>query len=238
MARPRKCRRVCRLPENEGFVPLSKDEDAAVVVLNVDEYETLRLIDKEGFSQEACGEFMHVGRTTVQQIYASARYKLATALVEGRRLQISGGDYRLCSGDGDGFGCERCHKRCHQLKVKGGKQMKIAIPLDENQMDVCPVLARAPYFLFWEKEQVSIVENPAASAQGGAGIQVAQFLVDQSVTVLITPRCGENAAEVFTAADLKIYKSAHAVAMDDLNAYLNGKLEMLTHFHGGYQGIR
>ena len=45
--------------------------------------------------------------------------------------------------------------------------MKIAIPLDENKTDVCMVLARAPFFLFWEDGQQTIAENPAAQAQGG-----------------------------------------------------------------------
>ena len=57
--------------------------------------------------------------------------------------------------------------------------MKIAIPLDENRQDVCIVLARAPYFLFREDGMDTVLENPAAQAQSGAGIQAAQFLVEQ-----------------------------------------------------------
>lgn len=116
--------------------------------------------------------------------------------------------------------------------------MKIAIPLDENQTDVCMVFARAPFFLFWEDGEKSVAENPAADAQGGAGVQAAQFLVDQMADILITPRCGQNAAEVFQAAGMKIYKSANKAAADDLVAYQDGNLEELTHFHGGYHGIR
>ena len=39
---------------------------------------------------------MGVARSTVQQVYDTARRRLAQALVEGRRLHISGGDYVLC----------------------------------------------------------------------------------------------------------------------------------------------
>lgn len=116
--------------------------------------------------------------------------------------------------------------------------MKIALPLDEDRLSVCPVLARAPYFLFSTNGEESIEENPAAQAQGGAGMQAAQFLVDRGVTVLITPRCGENAAEVFKAAGMEIFKSANKAAADDLSAYREGKLEVLSHFHGGFHGIR
>ncbi|MCD8196220.1 MAG: NifB/NifX family molybdenum-iron cluster-binding protein [Lachnospiraceae bacterium] len=114
--------------------------------------------------------------------------------------------------------------------------MRIAIPLDENRQDVCVVLARAPYFLFQDDEEKSVVENPAAQTQGGAGIQAAQFLVDNDVSVLITVRCGQNAADVFAAAGIKIYKSVHKTAADELSAFAAGKLEELTQFHGGFQG--
>ena len=91
MPRPRKCRKVCWLPDNDGFVPVRGGEELTPIVLNVDEYESIRLIDREGFSQEQCGEYMRIARTTVQQIYAAARKKLADTLVEGLSLRIEGG---------------------------------------------------------------------------------------------------------------------------------------------------
>ncbi len=117
MPRPRKCRKVCSLPDNGGFVPLQCGTERDPIILSVDEYEAIRLIDREGFSQEQSGEYMNVARTTVQQIYTNARKKLADALVEGRPLIISGGDYRLCDGKGSycGYGgCHGHHAGCRQ----------------------------------------------------------------------------------------------------------------------------
>ncbi|MDI9506633.1 MAG: DUF134 domain-containing protein [Clostridiales bacterium] len=110
MPRPRKFRKVCRLPDNRGFVPMRHIPDQEPVILNVDEYEALRLIDREGFSQEECGQYMNIARATVQQIYANARKKLADALVDGRLLTISGGHYRLCDGNESHCGCGGCHR--------------------------------------------------------------------------------------------------------------------------------
>lgn len=239
MPRPRKCRRVCRLPATIEFGPVGQEAEGQPVLLTIDEFEALRLIDKLGLSQEECSAYMQVARTTVQAIYSSARKKLAEALVDGRRLRIEGGDYRLCEG-GEGFcGCGRCH-RLDISPEKGSEKeensMKIAIPLDENKQDVCIVLARAPYFLFSQDGQESIVDNPAAQAQSGAGLQVAQFLVDNEADVLITVRCGENAAEVFQAAGMKIYKSLGSSAREDLEALAQNRLQPLTHFHGGFHG--
>ena len=116
--------------------------------------------------------------------------------------------------------------------------MKVAIPLDENKQDVCPAFGRAPYFLIWEDGKQQILTNPAAASEGGAGLQAAQFIVDQGVKTLITPRCGQNAADVFRSADMEIYKSWGTGALDNIKALQDGKLEKLTHFHAGYHGLR
>ena len=52
---------------------------------------------------------MEVTRATVQAIYGSARHKLAQALVQGRELVIGGGDFVICTGEGQGCGCGHCH---------------------------------------------------------------------------------------------------------------------------------
>lgn len=52
MPRPRKCRKVCCMPKNTEFVPAGNIGANGVIIMTVDEYETVRLIDREGFSQE------------------------------------------------------------------------------------------------------------------------------------------------------------------------------------------
>lgn len=111
MPRPRKCRKVCCLPKYDEFRPVNVAvNQTEPVILTVDEYETVRLIDNEGFSQEECGEYMRIARTTVQQIYTEARKKIAAALVNGQPLVIKGGDYRLCDGNEVYCGCGGCHR--------------------------------------------------------------------------------------------------------------------------------
>ena len=110
MPRPMKWRKVCCLPESSKFGPLDlKVDDENVVRMTVDEYEAIRLIDLEGFTQEECAKQMDVARTTVQGIYAKARKKVAESLVNGKVLLIEGGVYRLCEGfrNGCGRGCRK-----------------------------------------------------------------------------------------------------------------------------------
>ncbi len=110
MPRPIKWRKVCCLPQNNKFGPLNQSlNDENHIKMTVDEYETIRLIDLERFTQEECAKQMNIARTTVQGIYIEARRKLAESLVNSKILIIDGGEYRLCNGVGNGCGrgCRR-----------------------------------------------------------------------------------------------------------------------------------
>ncbi len=96
MARPRKCRCVACEPEVTFFkpqgVPLKNLEH---VVIGVDELEALRLSDFLGLSHEEAAREMNVSRPTVTRMLARAHQLLADALVHGKAIKISGGDYQL-----------------------------------------------------------------------------------------------------------------------------------------------
>lgn len=116
MARPKKCRRVCQLPRWGSFGPTAGGEGQ--VVMTVDEFECLRLIDWEGMTQEQCAAQMMVARATAAAIYEGARHKLADALVNGRTLTIAGGQVALCPHREDCCGrcgrgeCGACRRAC------------------------------------------------------------------------------------------------------------------------------
>lgn len=118
--------------------------------------------------------------------------------------------------------------------------MKIAIPVDDNHMEtnVCMSFGRAPYFLIYEIESGKsvFIENAAANSQGGAGIKAAQTVVDNKTDALLTPRCGENAAEVIQAANIKIYKTMNSSLKESIDAFKDGKLSLLDEIHAGFHG--
>lgn len=122
MPRPRKWRKVCCLPGADLFGPLNGiDEPMDEIIMSVDEYEAIRLIDLEGLNQEECAERMQVARGTVQSIYKEARSKIAQALVIGYRLRIEGGDYQLYDDEERVVGCHRCRRgrmgRCFEKET-------------------------------------------------------------------------------------------------------------------------
>ena len=107
MPRPQRCRRICCEPEFEKFSP-SGAGDTGSVVLTLDEFEVIRLVDLEKQTHEQCAKQMDISRTTVTEICESARQKIADCLVNGKKLIISGGNYRLC----EGGAVKGCGKKC------------------------------------------------------------------------------------------------------------------------------
>ncbi len=118
--------------------------------------------------------------------------------------------------------------------------MKIAIPVDEKDMgtNVCVSFGRTPYFLIYDTEskESRFLDNSAAASSGGAGIKAAQTIVDNKANALLTPRCGENAADVLKAADIEIFKTTTAPAKDNIDAFIAGKLSLLDEIHAGFHG--
>ncbi|HQB63986.1 MAG TPA: NifB/NifX family molybdenum-iron cluster-binding protein [Sedimentibacter sp.] len=118
--------------------------------------------------------------------------------------------------------------------------MKIAMPVDEKTMEssVCISFGRTPYFLIYDSEtkESVFIDNSAAASQGGAGIKAAQTVVDSQAGALLTPRCGENAAEVINAANIKIYKTINDSIKDNIAAFEEGKLSLLDEIHPGFHG--
>ena len=81
MPRTTKCRKICSYPDYYSFVPEEADkEKIETVMLSLDEYETIRLLDHEGLNQEECAARMGVARTTVTAMYECARKKLVGAV--------------------------------------------------------------------------------------------------------------------------------------------------------------
>ncbi len=97
MPRPPRCRRICGAPQVDTFCP-NGCEDTEPILLTLDEYEVIRLVDLEQQTHEQCAAQMDISRSTVQEIYESARRKIAACLVHGKPLHITGGNYRICGG--------------------------------------------------------------------------------------------------------------------------------------------
>ncbi len=109
MARPRNQTTIQLPPRVKSFMPVGYyANETGIVNLNIEEYETIRLLDYEDLSQVEAAEYMNVSRPTLTRIYERARKKMATALVEAKQLTIEGGtvQYKGCWGR-----CRKCRSR-------------------------------------------------------------------------------------------------------------------------------
>jgi predicted DNA-binding protein (UPF0251 family) len=96
MAKPKKNRFVLQPPSVVYYkpqgIPLYQLEQ---VILAVEEYEAVRLVDYEGLQQKDAAERMKVSRATCARILESARHKIAAALTGGKAIRIQGGSFVL-----------------------------------------------------------------------------------------------------------------------------------------------
>jgi predicted DNA-binding protein (UPF0251 family) len=111
MARPRKDRIVAYNPDVSYFKPRGIPMvDLDEVLLTIDEREAIRLADLLGYSHEDAGERMGVSRATFGRIIQKARQQIADALINGKAINIEGGNYRLVM-DRRLFLCQDCNSQ-------------------------------------------------------------------------------------------------------------------------------
>ena len=178
MPRPCKRRRVCGHPSSGRFGPAEQAHGQPEVLMGLDEFETIRLIDLEGLTQEQCAAQMNVARTTVQAIYGTARRKLAQCLVNGRALVIEGGDYELCSAasaqECPGWGCRG---RCRWSNCQTDKEeniMKIAVTYDNGQ--IFQHFGHTEQFKLYDVEDGKVTAQTVVDAGGEGHGALAQVL--------------------------------------------------------------
>jgi predicted Fe-Mo cluster-binding NifX family protein len=90
-----------------------------------------------------------------------------------------------------------------------------------------PVFGRCPTYVFVDTEtmQFEAVPNPAIAAGGGAGIQAAQFVIEQGAQAVLTGNVGPNAFNVFQAAEVPIYLLGGGTVREAAEAYKSGQLQ-------------
>lgn len=216
MARPTKSRKVCRLPLCDRFQGREHLSDG--IVLSVEEYETIRLIDYMGYSQEECARKMEGSRATIQALYTEARKKMARFLIEGISLKIEGGNYMLC--EAPCLGEKLCEHKTQ--KLKGDHHMKIAVTY-ENGL-VFQHFGHTEQFKIYEVMDGKIVNAEVVNTNGQGHGALAGFLAEAGVSVLICGGIGGGARNALAAAGIELFGGAFGSADMQVAAYLAGNL--------------
>ena len=112
MPRRKRQRRLLAPPSIKGFSVFGSKKRTEQVVLYFEEYESIKLLDFDGLTQEEAAVHMDVSRPTLTRVYEAARNKVAKAMVEGRDLLIRGGNFHF---DENWFCCNSCKAKFNLL---------------------------------------------------------------------------------------------------------------------------
>jgi len=196
-------------PIARAFLPSTADTDPgqSAIHLLLEEWEALRLVDYLGVEQSAAAESMNISRQSVQMLLASARSKIARAIVEGQSLQIQAAPKITLS---------------KILANQRNLKMKIAVTCQDKQ--VFPHFGRTPEFYIVSAEDGKIISEQfvAAPAQGHGAL--VGFLADQGVDCLICGGIGGGAVNSFRAAGIQIYAGASGEVKEQVLSLLSGQL--------------
>lgn len=214
MARPSKNRFVCRIPNCQEFRPATSQADSVTLLLSVEEYEVLRLIDYVGRTQQEAADQMNASRATIQALYSQARKKLARFLVEGTNLHIQGGNYELCSQT------NTCNK---DKKRKGEFTMKIAVTYENGE--VFQHFGHTEQFKVYEVEDGKIVSSEIVDTNGQGHGALAGFLFNSDISVLICGGIGGGARNALAEAGIELYPGASGNADAQVESFLQGNLQ-------------
>lgn len=225
MPKPQRCRRICHEPK---FVEFSPDgiENADTVSLSTDEFEVIRLVDYENKTHKECAAQMDISRTTVTEIYENARRKIADSIINGRRLVISGGNYRIC--DGSAFSC--CGKKCRKQKqyfksknsLKGEYTMRIAVTYENGE--IFQHFGHTEQFKFYDVENGKVTATQVTDTNGSGHGALSGFLTANKVDILICGGIGGGAQTALSEAGIQLYGGVSGSADDAVNALTAGTL--------------
>lgn len=232
MPRRRKCRKVCHFPDTVEFFSDQERDGKDTIIMSVDEYETIRLIDKEEMSQEQCSEFMGVARTTVQKIYENARKKLASVIVDGLPLRIEGGDFLLCDGNNQNCIYRDCYKyeiNQKYTKSKGEQIMRIAVTYENGE--IFQHFGHTKEFKVYDIENNEIVSSEVVDTNGSGHGALAGVLTALKADILICGGIGGGAQNALAAAGIKLYGGASGSADEAVEALLYGNLAFDPNVH-------
>ena len=183
MSRPVRCRKIRALPEFYSFSP--EDGATGEVCLSLDELETVRLLDCAELTQEEAAREMDVSRTTVTALYEAARKKIADCLLNGRRLVISGGAWKIESSEMPTY------------SAKEGN-MRIAVTFENGA--VFQHFGHTAFFKFYDVDGEKILKSEVVSTNGQGHGALSGFLKNAGVDKLICGGIGGGAQSALKEA--------------------------------------
>ena len=210
MPRPKRNRRISGYPDYWNFSPEGPTHPETLL-LTLDEYETIRVIDFLRMTQEECAAQMGVSRSTVTSIYDSARSKLADAIVNGKRIRITGGAYRI---DDVPYS--------HAVSAKEKDVRRIAATYSQGLIG--QHFSWTEQFKIYDILDTAIKDEQIIDTDGTGHGALVGFLRAAEVEVLICNGIGIGAKSLLEDAGIQLLTGVTGSADEAIQAWLSGDL--------------
>ena len=130
MGRTRRRKWVLKRPNNQYFLE-SKPQIENGVVLTMAEFEAMRLKHYTKLTQERAADSMGISQPTFSRILVSAHEKITQALIEGKIIQVFGGEIKY-KPSFIGYGCLNCDYEWEDRSASREKKVKCVKCDSEN----------------------------------------------------------------------------------------------------------
>lgn len=192
-------------------------------IVNLDEFEAMRLCDLEGYSQINAAEEMQISRSTIQRLLLSGRKKIVEAILSNKVIEIK--------------------NDTNNIKLKGENKMKVeekevkvvAFPTSDRTT-VDGHFGHTKEFVVYTVKANNIEDvTYLASPKHEPGV-LPQFLATHGIDVIITGGMGRMAVDLFNGQGIDVVLGANGSIEANLNEYIGGVLESkgtsCNHVHG------
>lgn len=223
MPRGKKNRFCRRLSDKKVYVPYGLPLNSLEeVIIELDEFEAIRLCDYDGKSQIEASEEMGLSRGTLQRLLTSGRKKIIDGFFHSKSIIIRNDNKNIK------------FKGENNMTINLNDEIRIAFPTNDKE-NVEEHFGHCRVFAIFSVKNNEIIKTEYVDAPPHQPGLLPKFLGELDTTTIITGGMGQRAIDLFKAADIEVILGARGRIEDNLNEYLGGDLystgSACTHDH-------
>ncbi len=210
MNRANKKRRCRRLDNHKEYIPSGREmSNVEHVVIQLDEFEAMRLCDYDGLNQIQASEEMRISRATIQRLLNTGRLKIMDALLNDKYIMVNNETQNIFL------------KGENNMNKLSNNLVRIAFPTTDG-ISVDEHFGHCKSFMVFELENQTLKDQSILTPPPHAPGVLPAFLGDNNVDVIITGGMGQMAINLFKEQNIDVILGARGSIKDNLHEFLSG----------------
>lgn len=223
MPRGKKNRFCRRLSESKIYLPNGlQDNSMENVIINLDEFEAMRLCDYDGKNQIVASEEMGLSRGTLQRLLTSGRKKIIDGFFHSKGIIIKNDNNNIK------------FKGENNMTINLNDEIRIAFPTNDK-VNVEEHFGHCRFFAISSVKDKEVIKTEYVNAPAHQPGLLPKFLGELNTTTIITGGMGQMAINLFKEASIEVILGARGSIESNLKEYLGGDLystgSACTHDH-------